>query len=77
MLGAGWRYQLGDEMDQKKLMAHRFEVSRALRAAHHLTKDEMLDPGQAIHDLAAAVVAIATAIDRMLEAYEIERAEAS
>ncbi len=63
-------------MEAKKLMAHRFEVSRALRMAHHLTRDEVVDPGQAVRDLAQTIATLALAIDQMLETYELEHAEA-
>jgi hypothetical protein len=64
-------------MEAKKLMAHRYEVSRALRMAHRLSKDESIDVGQAIRDLATALASIALATDQLLEAHEREHALAS
>jgi hypothetical protein len=42
-----------------------------MRAAHHLSKNEALDPGQAIKDLSAAVASLALVVDQLLEAEEL------
>src|SRR5262245_46809559 len=58
-------------LNAKKLAQYRFEVGRALRTAHHLTTGDVEgDTSLAVRDLAKAVVALAQAIDDLLEVEE-------
>ena len=59
-------------LDAKKLAGYRFEVGRALRMAHHLTNGDAPDTGQAVRDLAKAIVSLAMAMDDLLAVQERE-----
>ncbi len=54
-------------MDTKRLMAQQFELTRAMRAAHHIAREDVLDPALAIKELAQAIASIAIAVDQLVE----------
>ena len=54
-------------MDTKRLMAQQFELSRALRVAHHIAREDVLDPALAIKELAQTVASIAIAVEQLVE----------